>query len=265
MTPIRGIIHFNSGGTAGVNKVQFDKNNVSVLGSGKFVLFSSSRSNRDNNFTNNIFAINNSNPAIYLTAGTRNFLFINNTYMVDRIAIVLNGSAVTNPNVTNITFINDTIRVCDFDTVNCNDKNIAADFYLTGNASNIYLQNVNFNKTRLIVNSTEDSGADYNNATVQWFFYLNVTDTSGNAISGATVEVNDSKNSIIWKGTTNSRGSIDDLMNVTEFEVNGTTAQFYQSCVEAVNEASDAVDNITCYSPLNISVVKNGYDAFSLT
>ena len=94
---------------------------------------------------------------------------------------------------------------------------------------------------------------------------MNVTDTNGNAITTATVEINDSKDTLIYSGAVDgATGSIPSTL-ITEFTQNGSVVPFYQSCTEQPDEKADSIANFSCLMPLNISVTATNYNtqAFS--
>ncbi len=242
-------IHSNNGGNF---HTSFRLTFVSGIGNGVNVF---------NNLVSASGGSSNTPLSALSTQEVRNVRFWNNTWYTKNIGVYLNGTGSTAAARidTNLTFINDTIAACP-DNNACGSGNITT-ILLTENVTNVYMQDVRFNKTQIRVVSRDpgDQSAEKNNITVQWTLNLNVTDSSnGNALTTALIQINNSKGMVLYNGTVNSLGAINSTL-ITEFTQNGTVVPFHGSCTEQTDEAEDATANFSCFMPLNISVTATGY------
>ena len=161
---------------------------------------------------------------------------------------------------TNHTFINDTILRCTYP--NCNDSNLTH-ILITENVTNVYMNNVNFNKSKISIINRDAATPEKNNITVSWILNMLVTDGT-NPVTTAIVQINDSKGNMLYNGTVGTDGSMPS-QTITEFTQNGTVNMFYLSCAEQPDESADATANFSCHMPLNISITAPGYNGMGFS
>ncbi|MEK6943612.1 MAG: right-handed parallel beta-helix repeat-containing protein, partial [Nanoarchaeota archaeon] len=259
-------------------------NTITTSGSGGVgvdLFFSSNNSVYSNNITTNnvsssgIYLLNNVfNNTIYdnnITTNNASSSYgvylkdnsVNNTFYRNRISslatgILLNGTDTDGNGISRLygnTFTNDTIVPC---SVGCaaNYKDI-----ILSNATDIFFLNVSMNKSRIAFVPIETDGtAEKNNITVQWYLTINVTNATNNAaVQNAQISINNSNATNIFEGITDATGGIGTLA-VVEYTQNGTINWGMNDSCTLIDGDVVQTDNITCFSPYNISVNITGYN-----
>jgi hypothetical protein len=199
---------------------------------------------------------------VYLLNNVNNNTFYRNRISSLAIGIFINGTGQTASQTTRFnTFTNDTILPC---SAGCAGN--YNDIVLTGNATDIIFLNVSLNKSRVAI-IPRDLGVptEKNNLTVQWYLTINVTNsTNNNGVEGAQVNINDSLANNIGNFTTDASGYATTVI-VTEFTMNGSLGSAWtadnDSCYQL--KLTLTTENLTCFTPYNISVNKTGYNAAS--
>ena len=253
-------------------------NTITTSGSGGVgvdLFFSSNNSVYSNNITTNnvsssgIYLLNNVfNNTIYdnnITTNNASSSYgvylkdnsVNNTFYRNRISslatgILLNGTDTDGNGISRLygnTFTNDTIVPC---SVGCaaNYKDI-----ILSNATDIFFLNVSMNKSRIAFVPIETDGtAEKNNITVQWYLTINVTNATNNAaVQNAQISINNSNATNIFEGITDSTGRIETQI-VTEYTQNASVKWGQNDSCTLVGRDNVNRDNITCFSPYNITV-----------
>ena len=217
------------------------------------------RLSANNTIYDNNITTNNMSGAygIYLSSGANNNTFYRNRITSLAAAIMINTSffTTTPPVPINfITFTNDTIVPC---SVGCaaNYKDI-----ILSNATDIFFLNVSMNKSRIAFVPIETDGtAEKNNMTVQWYLTINVTNATNNApITNAQVVINDSFATNVFDGLTDATGGIG-TQTFVEYTENGTINWGQNDSCTLIDGDAVQTDNITCFSPYNVSVNITGY------
>src|SRR3990167_8531317 len=223
------------------------------------MLISGGGTGRITNFTiiNNIFFSNDTNnDALWIedeVAG--NITFINNTFESLRYAINLNGtSSARKRGIGNITFINNTIIPC-APPKPCSTA--YSDVLVTANVTEIIFADVSMNYSKIKFVCRSPDCTESKNLTIKNTLYLNVTDSSGVAISSAAVEINDSSNNALFSGSTGADGSIA-TTQILYFNQNGSVSNYQDGCYNLPFN-----DNLSCFAPFNISSVKATYNSYS--
>src|SRR3989338_3719422 len=234
-------------------------NNITTSNTNSYGIYLNDKAFNNLFYNNNITAKNMTGSyGIYLAYNVVNNTFFRNTISSLAIAVMLNGSDTGEFSPDGIsrvygnTFTNDTIVPC---TAGCADN--YQDIVLTANTTDITFTNVSFNKSRVaFVPAVPSATVEKNNMTVRWFLAVNVTNsTDNNPFSGAEVVVNNSLGANVFTGNTDASGSTV-TVTVTEFTLNGSVPfnAGTDSCVGISNV------NITCFTPMNITVNFTGYD-----
>jgi len=194
-------------------------NTISTSNASSFGIYLNIIAYNNTFYDNNITTKNSSGSyGIYLLNNVNNNTFYRNTITSLAIGILINGSGQSTGKSTRFnTFTNDTIVPC---TTGCASN--YQDIVLTSNVTDITFLNVSFNKSRVaFVPRDLTTPNEINNLTVKWFLTVNVTDVNNNPLEAATVQVNDTFDTTIFTGDTNSDGFIYNI-EVTEYEQNGT-------------------------------------------
>ncbi|MEK6984155.1 MAG: LamG-like jellyroll fold domain-containing protein, partial [Nanoarchaeota archaeon] len=224
-----------------------------------FGIFLRTGSGDNNIYENNITTLNNSGTyGIYLRSGIRNNTFFRNIIDSRVAGIAING---TPSPIFNNTFTNDTIISC---SVDCSPN--YQDVILSANATDITFLNVSFNKSRVaFVPLAPLNPVEKKNITIQWYLNINVTNsTKATAISGAQVVINDSFATNIFDGSTDATGGIATQI-VTEFTMNGSVGSAWTASNDSCYQLKLTLtsENLTCFTPYNISVNITGYNTAS--
>ncbi|MBI2102076.1 right-handed parallel beta-helix repeat-containing protein, partial [Candidatus Woesearchaeota archaeon] len=241
--------------TSTVYSNQIYNNNLTTSNSDSYGVYLNNDIFNNTIYGNNI-TTNNAvgSYSIYMLRDINNNTFYRNAISSLAAGVVVNGSTLIGGEETRFnTFTNDTIVPC---TAGCAGN--YQDIILTANATDITFTNVSFNKSRIAFVAYDPSvPIEKNNLTIRWFLNVNVTNSTNNAaMIGAEVVINNSLGTNVFTGSTNSDGSIA-TVTVTEFTMNGS-APFNvdtDTCVGISNV------NITCFTPMNITVNITGYDS----
>jgi len=206
-------------------------------------------------YNNNITALNaTKSGGIVLINHINNNTFHKNMIFSLSGGIVVNGTTDIVAEETRFnTFTNDTIIPC---SLGCAGN--YQDIVLTANATDITFTNVSFNKSRVAF-VPRDLGVpvEKNNLTIRWFLDVRVArNTDNTALQGAEVVVNNSFGANVFTDNTDANGRIA-TVTVTEFTMNGSVPfnAATDTCV-GINNV-----NITCFTPMNISVNLSGYNS----
>lgn len=201
-----------------------------------------------NNTIQYLDANSNGSSAVYLDndSYSSSILFANITTLLGVNAVQLgvrtNGNYIANASINGPTYmigatINVTNNLCENCTFLGNTRTLN---YVQNSTLQTLLNPILFNKSALFILQSSTAIANY---TVQWFTIVNVTDHSGNPISGATVNFTDNMSFVQDMGTTGA---------------NGLTAAFITNETTVANLSGTLT--YTNYNDFNFTVTKTGYD-----